>query len=85
MLKEAIVSKPSSGNKFLSAAEEEADLGILKLFSFFNGPSPASFCLFSSLLQTNNTIFTTNQCENVQQVYSAGIRTHVLQNMSLLP
>ena len=28
---------------------------------FLNGPTPASFCLFSVF--TNNTIFTANQCE----------------------
>ena len=30
---------------------------------FLNGPSPASFCLFSSAVQTNITILSTNQFE----------------------
>ena len=52
--------------------------------SFLNGPTPASFWVF----QTNNTIFTTNQCEkcpNVHPVYCARIRTHNLMNMSCHP
>ena len=52
-----------------------------------NRPNPASFLFIFSLFQTNNTIFTTNQCEkcHVHPVSSAGIRTHDLWNVSLLP
>ena len=46
-------------------------------------PGPL-FHLFSSF-QTNITIFTTNKCEKVHLVYSAGIQSHDLCNMSLLP
>ena len=37
--------------------------------------------------QTNNTIFTTNECEkcHVHPVSGAGIQTHDLWNVSLLP
>ena len=39
----------------------------LEFFVFFkkNGPSPASFSFIFGLFQTNNTIFTTNQCEKM--------------------
>ena len=37
-----------------------------------NGPIPASYSFIFGLFQTNNTIFTTNQCENVHPVYCAG-------------
>ena len=36
-----------------------------RLFFLKNVPSPASFCLFLSYLQTNNTVFITNQCEKM--------------------
>ena len=34
-------------------------------FFFKNGPSPASFLFIFGLFQTNNSIFTTNQCEKL--------------------
>ena len=50
-----------------------------------NGPTLASF-LFILSFQTPITIFTTNKCEkHVHPVYGAGIQTHDLWNMSLLP
>ena len=52
--------------------------GGLNYKSFLNGPSPACFYLFSSF-QTHIKIFTTNK------VYSAGIQTQNLWNMSVLP
>ena len=61
---------------------------LLLAFLFLkNGPSPASFSFIFGLFQTNNTIFTTNQCEKCQvhPVSSARIRTHDLWNMSRLP
>ena len=55
-------------------------------FGFFKWAIPASFRLFSSF-QINITNFTLNVCEkmSIYLVYGAGIRTHDLQNMSLLP
>ena len=48
------------------------------------GQSRPLFCLFLSF-QTNITIFTTNICEqNVHPVYCSRIRTHDLQDTSLL-
>ena len=48
---------------------------------------PRPLFIYIRSFQTNNTIFTTNQCEkgHVHPVYHAGIRTHDLQNMILLP
>ena len=45
------------------------------------------FFVYFRSFQTNNTIFTTNQCEkcHVHPVSGAGIRTHDLWNVSLLP
>ena len=56
-------------------------------FFLKNGPNPASFSFIFGLFQTNNTIFTTNQCEkcHVHPVSGARIRTHDLWNVSLLP
>ena len=45
---------------------------MMKRF-FINGPSPASFCKFSSF-QTNITIFTTHTCEKCL----SSIQTHAL-------
>ena len=52
-----------------------------------NGPPPASFSFIFGPSQTNNTIFTTNQREKriVHPVSGAGIQTHDLWNVSLLP
>ena len=67
--------------------EKEATIGppFVKKHSwiFTNGPYPASFCLFSSF-QTNITILQ-QYVKNVHPVYSIAIRSHDLQNMSLLP
>ena len=51
--------------------------------SLKNGPTPATFLCIFGLFKTNNTIFTTNQCEKCH--VGAGIRTHNLSNMSRLP
>ena len=37
--------------------------GIILIVFLNNGPNPASFSFIFGLFQTNNTIFTTNQCE----------------------
>ena len=52
-----------------------SDITFLK-----NGPNPASFLFIFGLFQTNNTIFTINQCEkcHLHPVSGAGIRTHEL-------
>ena len=53
--------------------------------NFLDRPTRRLFHLFLSF-QKYITILTTNKCEkNVHQVYSAGIQTHDLWNMSLLP
>ena len=53
---------------------------------FKNGPSPVSFTFIFGLFQTNfNTILQPINVKNVHPVYGAGIQTHDLQNMSLLP
>ena len=36
------------------------------------------FFVYFWSFQTKNTIFTTNQCENVHSVYSVGIQSHDL-------
>ena len=56
-----------------------------KLVSFFKCANPGYFFVNFSSFQTNNTIFTTNQCEKMSWPYGAGIRTHNLSNMSRLP
>ena len=58
---------------------------VLSEYSFFTWADPGLFfnlfCLFKHI-----TNFTTNRyVKNVHPVYSAGIRTHDLWNMSLLP
>ena len=49
--------------------------------------NPGLFFVYFWSFQTNNIIFTTNQCEkcHVHSVYGAGIQTHDFWNMSLLP
>ena len=50
------------------------------------GHPPASFSFIFSLFKTNiNTILQQIDVKNVHPVYGTGIRTHDLQNMSLLP
>ena len=57
-----------------------------ELFLKKNGPSPASFSFIFGLFQTNiNTILQQINVKNVHPVYGTGIRTHDLQNVSLLP
>ena len=51
---------------------------------FFNGPSPACFIYFRLFEQTLQFLQQIN-LKNVHPVYGAGIRTHDLHNMSLLP
>ena len=62
------------------------ELAVQSKFLFLNGPSPASFSFIFGLFQTNiNTILQQINVKNVHPVYGTGIRTHDLQNMSLLP
>ena len=61
---------------------------ICAIFIFFKLANPGLFFVYFWSFQTNNTIFTTNQCEkcpNVHLVNGARIRTHNLQNMSHHP
>ena len=59
---------------------------FLSVWFLKNGTSPASFPVYFRSVQTNITIFTTNKCaKNVHPVHGAGIWTHDLWNMSLLP
>ena len=53
----------------------------------FKWANPGLVFVYFCIFQTNNTIFTTNQCENchVHPVYGAGIQTHDLSNVSRLP
>ena len=55
-------------------------------FLFFNknGQSPASFSYNFVFFQTNITFLQQRNVKNVHPVYSAGIQTPNLQNMSLL-
>ena len=46
---------------------------------------PGLFFRLFLYFQTHITIFTTNLCEKSPPVYGAGIQTHDLQDMSLLP
>ena len=57
------------------------------LFFLKNWANPGLFFVYFRSFQTNNTIFTTNECEkcHVHPVSGAGIRTHDLWNVSLLP
>ena len=57
------------------------------LIIFKNWANPGLFFVYFRSFQTNNTIFTTNECEkcHVHPVSGAGIRTHDLWNVSLLP
>ena len=55
-------------------------LSIPAIF-YINGPTPDSFSFIFGL----SNFFTSNQCEKLHLVYSDGIRTQDLQNMSLLP
>ena len=56
------------------------------LFKIWANPG-LFFVFYFRSFQTNNTIFTTNECEkcHVHPVSGAGIRTHDLWNVSLLP
>ena len=50
--------------------------------------NPDLFFIYFRFFQTNNTFFTSNQCEqcpNIHPVYGAGIRTRNLSNMSRHP
>ena len=61
---------------------------LLKFKILFKWANQGLFIIYFWSFQTNNTIFTTNQCEkfpNVHPVYNAGIQTHDLRYMSLLP
>jgi len=52
---------------------------------FWNGPSSASFCLFSVFSNKQYKFYNKLMRKNVHPVYSAGIQTHDFWNMSLLP
>ena len=62
---------------------------LLLSLSFFlkKWANPGLFFVYIWPFQTNNTILKTNQFGkgHVHPVYGAGIRTHDLQNVSLLP
>ena len=63
--------------------QRRLDLWNVELFFSKNGPYPASFSfifIFSNKLQ----FFQGISVRNVHPVYGAGIRTHVLENTSLL-
>ena len=51
---------------------------------FLENGHPGPFFVFG-LFQANIINFTTNKCETVYPIYGAGIPTHNLQNVSLLP
>ena len=57
------------------------------LIIFKNWANPGLFFAYFRSFQTNNTIFTTNECKkcHVHPVSGARIRTHDLWNVSLLP
>ena len=56
------------------------------LFSFKNGPYPASFSfIFGLFKQKSIQIYNKLMWKNVHPVYGSGIWTHDLQNVSLLP
>ena len=56
------------------------------LFFFKNGPSLASFLIYFCLFkQTFNNFLQQIYVKNVHPVSDAGIQTHNLWNMSLLP
>ena len=64
------------------------DFGIVSIhkFNIFkNMGQPRPLFVYFRCFETNNTIFTTNQCENIHPVYGAGIWTHNLLNMSCHP
>ena len=65
------------------------DSNTRKLFFFKKKrlTNPSLFFVYFRSFQTNNTFFTTNECEkcHVHPVSGAGIRTHDLWNVSLLP
>ena len=67
--------------------ENDVSIGENKtsFFIFLNMGHPRPLFSLFSTFQANITIFTTNYVKNVHPVYGAGIRTHNLQNMSLLP
>ena len=74
--------------KFLKDfANKESSSCFYKILNIFlkNGPTPASFHLFSSF-QTHITNFKANRyVKNVHRVYGAGIQTQDLWNVGLLP
>ena len=71
--------------RFLASLYSQCRDGLFFSSIFFikNGPSSASFCLFSvfTSLQLLNKLM----WKNVHPVYCAGIWTHDLSNMSCLP
>ena len=57
-----------------------------RVFEFFNGQYPAYFCLFPVFFKETSIQFNKKlMWTNVYQVNGAGIQTHNLQNISLLP
>ena len=64
-------------------------IDIVKLLYVFlkNGPTPASFIIyfFGLFKQTSLQFLQQINVKNVHPVYGAGIQTHDLWNMSLLP
>ena len=47
--------------------------------------NPGLFIVYFRSFHTNNTMFQQIYVKNVNPVYGAGIRAHVLRNMSLFP
>ena len=50
---------------------ENLNFRMIDLFSFFKWANPGLFFLYFQSFQTNNTIFTTNQCEKMYILYTA--------------
>ena len=82
-----------SGPRIAHPSNTFLTFGMIKLVKIMSycfltksGPSPASFRLFSVFFKQTPIQFLhqINQ-KNVHPVYGVGIRTHGLQNLSLLP
>ena len=61
----------------------EAKSYILTFFK--NGPTPASFSFIFGLFKQTTNFYNKYMWKNVHPVYGAGIQTHNLRNVSILP
>ena len=52
---------------------------------FLNGPSPGLYLIYFRLFEQTLQFLQQINVKNVHAVYGAGVRTHNLWNMSLLP